>query len=833
MSDIVKDGVFAFRQLRTSPGFAVTAVLSLALGIGANTAIFQLVDAIRLRLLPVQNPQSLVMLDFERPARLQGNFSTRNARFTSAQVDALRHDSQAFSGVAAWADNRFNLAAGGEARYAEGAFVSGNFFPLLGVRTMMGRTITEQDDTPACSDPGAVISYSFWEREFNSDPAVLSRTLTLEGRQFPVIGVLPPDFSGIEPGYRYDAFIPICADRMMSDDNVGRIPVRNKYWLSAVARLRPGWTAERARSYLHGISPAVLQATIAPTWRPKMIEVYVKNKIGATDAATGDSSVRGEYGKPLWILMATTGVVLLIACANLANLLLARAGIRQREFAVRLAIGASRGRLIRQLMAESLLLAALGGALGALLAQVLSRGLASYLNTTDDPILLQLTWDWRTIAFTTGLALLTCLVFGLTPAFRATRIAPASVMRGGGRSVTAGKERFSLRRTLVVTQVALSLVLLSGALLFTRSLRALMTTEMGFRPESVLSVEADYSRSHVALDRRLAVNRDLRQRLSALPGVISVAETNIVPISGNVWNSLVAPDDKVPNVFGKTSLFSSVSPGYFRTMGTRLVAGRDFSERDTNTAPKVAIVNEMFVKKIFGGTNPIGHVFRRDTPAGKPEDAYQIVGLVQNTKYRELKEDFDAVAYTCSLQDEDPSPGAVFVLRYGGTMGAMTNQIKSSMAAIDPAMSLVFRSFPAQIADSVQRERLLATLSGAFGILAELLATLGLYGVISYMVGRRQNEIGVRMALGADRGSVVRLVLREALVLLAAGLVIGVAIVLWAGKAAASLLFGLKPTDPLTILMAAALLAAIALAAAYFPARRAAGLEPMLALRDE
>jgi len=833
MSSFRQDFAYAFRQLRRSPGFAATAALSLALGIGANTAIFQLVDALRLRLLPVREPNQLAMINYEKGASRSGNFSSRSAYFTYAQYDAILHAQKAFSDVIAWSATTFNLSNGGEAHNAQGLYASGNFFTALGVEPLIGRTFTARDDTPACTAPGAVLSYSFWQQEFSGDPGVTGRTVSLEGRTFPVLGVTPPGFFGVEVGWRYDVAIPLCADRMMSDEGIGRIPVKTDWWLSLMGRLKPGWTIERANAHLHALSAGIMQTALPPSYRPDTAKGYLKNKLGAAPAGSGQSFLRLDYEQPLWILMATTGLVLLIACANLANLLLARAGIRQREFAVRLAIGASRWRLIRQLLAESLLLAAAGGVLGALLAQVVSRGLVSFLNTSDNPVFLQLAWNWRTLGFTIALALGTCILFGLTPALRATRIAPAAAMRSGGRSVTAGKERFSLRRGLVISQVALSMVLLVGALLFARSLSGLMTTELGFEPEGVMQLNLDYSRANYPKDRRLPLDREIGDRLATLPGVLSTAQLFFSPVSGSGWNDDIGPDGATAGGSGHNCNFNRISPGYFHTMGTRMVAGRDFDNHDTLSSPKVAIVNEAAARKFFHGANPVGHTFYLEAPAGKPEVLYQIVGLVRNTKYYEVREDFRPIAYLAMAQDDDPGSGASYVLRVRGSAGAVMKEAKAALADINSSMDFNFHSLSTQLDDSLLRERLVATLSGAFGFLAELLATLGLYGVISYMVGRRQSEIGVRMALGADRGSVVRLILREALALLAIGLVLGTAIALWAGRAAASLLYGLKPYDPVTLAAAALLLAAIALAASYFPARRAAALDPMLALRDE
>jgi predicted permease len=405
-------------------------------------------------------------------------------------------------------------------------------------------------------------------------------------------------------------------------------------------------------------------------------------------------------------------------------------------------------------------------------------------------------------------------------------------MRSGGRSVTAGRERFSLRRALVATQVALSLVLLVGALLFVRSLHNLLTTDAGFQPEGVLTVNIDFTRAQYPKERRLIVYRELSDRLSTVPGVVSVAQVGFTPVSGSGWDNSVGPD-KAPAAGGKEAFFNRASPGYFRTMGTRLLAGREFNDRDTLSSPKVAIVNEMFAHKFFGGANPVGRTFHLEAEAGKPEPLFQIVGLVRNTKYYELREDFKPLAFFPVAQDENPGPGATFVLRVAGPPGRLMNAAKTTVAAMSSSIGIEFRSFSSQLQESLLRERLMATLSGGFGFLAGLLATLGLYGVIAYMVARRRNEIGVRIALGADRARVIRLVLREAILLLSVGLTAGVVLALWAGRAAATLLFGLQPHDAVSLVAAIVLLATITLIASYVPARRAAALDPMAALRDE
>lgn len=832
LDTILQDLRYAARQLRQSPGFATVAVLSLALGIGANTAIFQLVDVVRLRSLPVKHPQELVYVDFPPNSARSGWFSTRSARFTYALWEPLRDQQQAFSGIFAWSATQFNLSPGGEERYAEGLFVSGSFFPTLGVQAIAGRTFAAEDDKPGCGSPGAVISYAFWQRELGGDAAAIGRNLSLNGKSFPIIGITPPSFFGVEVGQRYDVALPICADSLFKgNDGRSRAEIRHAWWLSVMGRLKPGWNATSATSHLQSLAPGIMQASLPEVYRPDQAKRYLANKLIATDGSTGVSGLRRQYETPLWLLLATTGLVLLIACANLANLLLARATVREREMAVRLAIGASRPRLIGQLLMESLLLSFVGALLGAALAQVLSRGLVAFLTTANNPLFVGVGLDLRVLGFTAALAIATCLLFGLLPAWRATRLAPASVLRGGGRGVTSTRERFGFRRALVVTQVALSLVLLTGALLFVRSLQNLLSVDPGFRAEGIVAVSLDLQRPAYPRERLPQLHRDMLERVRSLPGVTSAAQVAMMPISGSGWNDRARPDGTSRE--GKNANFNRIGPGYFQTMGTPLIAGRDFDDRDSFTAPKVALVNEEFVKQIFDGKSPLGRSFRVDGQAGKPDPVYQVVGIVRNTKYYQLREDFIPIAFVPMAQDDNPGPRSQLVIRSAAPMSGLFAGVKSVVSSINPQIGIRFRILSLQIEESLMRDRLMAMLSGAFGLLAGFLATLGLYGVIAYMVERRRNEIGVRMALGADRSNVIRLILREAAVLLAVGLIAGTGLALWSGKAAGALLFGLKPNDPITLGGAAALLACVAIAASYWPARRASRLDPMVALREE
>ena len=833
LDSLAQDFRYGIRQLLKAPSFTLIAISSIALGIGANTAIFQLVDAIRLRLLPVQNPRELVTIDFVKGSARAGWWSSRSARFTSPQWDRIRSEQKAFTDVVAWSATRFDLTLGGPARFAEGLYVSGNFFRVLGVPAVLGRTATAQDDAAQCSNPGAVLGYAFWQREFGGDGGVVGRIIHLDGQPLPVIGVIPASFFGVEVGNRFDVAIPLCADRLLSEDHKGRALVPAAWWLSMMGRLKPGWTTQRATAQLQAISPGIMRATIPPGYKSDLAKRYLANKLEAQDSGTGVSGLREQYEQPLWVLMATAGLVLLIACANLANLLLARASNREREIAVRLAVGASRWRLVCQLLAESLVLAVTGALLGAALAQVLVRGLVSFISRSDDPLFVSLSLDWTVLSFTGALAVITCILFGLMPALRATQQSPVAAMRSGSRSVTAGRERFGMRRALVATQVALSLVLLVSALLFVRSLHNLLSNESGFHPEGVITVSLDFTRAQFPKERRLVIYRELHEGLAALPGVISTGQVMMTPVSGSGWDNSIGPDNTPAASSGKDAWFNRVSPNYFHTMGTGLVAGRDFTDADTLGAPNVAIVNEEFARKYFNGANPVGRSFHLDAEAGKPEKSFQIVGLTRNAKYYELREDARPVGFFPIAQDDDPGAGATFVLRSSASSGSLMTGIEQRVAAVRPAIGIEVKSFSGQLQESLLRERLMAMLSGGFGFLAGLLATLGLYGVIAYMVARRRNEIGVRIVLGANRAGVIRLVLREAVLLLSVGLVAGTALALAVGRAASTLLFGLKPYDPVSLAGAIGLLAAIALAASYIPARRAAALEPMAALREE
>ncbi len=830
MEVLLRDTRYALRWLRWSPAFTVAAITTLAFGIGANTALFQLLDAVRLRALPIRNPQTLVMVQLADRTGWRGSQASQYPALTNPLWEQFRDTQTAFSGALAWGNATFGLT-GTTNHLARGLFVSGDYFRILGVQPLLGRVFQPADDRRGCGVPGVVISYAFWQWELGGDPNVIGRKLMLNDHGVDIIGVTPAGFFGLEVGRSYDVAVPICSQATLWDEgnwlNQGTV-----WWLNVMGRLTPGDSLKKANALLRASSPAIFQASLPANYPLENVKDYLKFRLAAARADTGVSGLRTEYGDPLVLLLGTSGLVLLIACANLANLILARASTREHEFAVRLAIGASRGRLIRQLMVESLLLAA-GGAAGALLvAGLLSRFLLSLLATEGDPLFLDLHTDIRMLAFTAAVATVTCVLFGLAPAFRATRVQPADAMKTGARTTAAGRGRFDLRQVLAVAQVTLSVVLVAGAFLFSASLRNLLAVDTGFRYNGLFIANLDYSRIKLPPARRPGLRHDLVARIRAIPGVVSAAETGIVPLSGSGTNNRVWPDGSQRSS-GIDANFNWLGPGAVRTMAIALLAGRDFNEQDTATAPRVAIINQEFARRLGMRSSPIGMKFRREATPSEPEQVFEIVGLVQNTKYYSLRETAQPIAFLSIDQAGDPDPFSQIVVRSASGLRETTDAVRHALAEISPVIRIEFQSFEGRVREGLLRERLMATLSGYFGGLAALISAIGVYGVMSYFVVRRTSEFGIRIALGAERASIIRLVLRQAGVLLGIGAVTGIALTVPLARTAQSLLFGLKPYDVQTLALATGLLALITAGATYLPARRAARMDPMTALRDE
>jgi putative ABC transport system permease protein len=818
---------YGARLMLQNPGFAMVVILSLALGIGANTAIFQLLNGVRLRTLPVAQPERLAAVRIVDSSHCcRGDFYSEHADLTGGLWNQVRYLQQGFSEIAACYPSRRNLAAGGEARPVDTLMVSGNFFDVLRVQPSLGRLISPPDDYHGCGAQSAVVSYGFWQREFGGNPGVLDRKIMLDGHPFQIVGVTPPNFYGIEVGRNFGVAIPLCAEAVFSTKgSLMDSPV--SWWITTIGRLKPGWTLQRASAQLAAVSPGIFAATVPAAFDGQARKDYLSFRLGAVAAATGFSKLRSDYEEPLWLLLGLSGLVLLIACANLANLMLARASARQREMALRLTLGASRSRLIRQLLTESLLLAALGAAAGAGLAQILSRGMVRFLSTQQDRIFLELPLDWRVLGFVTGSAVLACILFGLTPAMKASGTEPNAVLKASGHGLSAAGESLLLRRVLVVSQVALSLVLVMTALLFARTFQNLILVNAGFQEQHVLVASFDYSPLKMPKDRQMEFKRDLLERIQTIPGVSSAAETLFPPLSHAGWDDNVDIPDGPQR---QDVLFSRVSPGYFQTMETPLIAGRDFNLSDTPTSPRKAIVNQAFTRRFFGEANPLGRTFH---DSGKADTPYQVIGVVKDTKYYSLRESPQPIVFVSFTQANGPEEHSTLVIRSSGALSPLISSIKSAANEINPGMVLTFGVLKTQIREGLLRERLMATLSGFFGGLATVLVMVGLYGVISYLVVRRRSEIGLRRALGANRADILVMVLREATILLGIDLAIGTGLALAAGNAAASLLYGLKPRDPLTLTAAIGAMALVALGASLLPAQRAATVDPMAALREQ
>jgi predicted permease len=609
--------------------------------------------------------------------------------------------------------------------------------------------------------------------------------------------------------------------------------------------LRRRWDEERAReieahlaheiedNIARGLPPAAARAAAYrkfgnPTFFRE--EIYHMNSVTTRDAGTGVSTLRANYATPLWYLLGATGVVLLIACANLANLLLARATAREREIAVRLAMGASRRRVVRQMISESVLIAGLGAAAGLLVADWFSRMLVAFLNTQSTQVFLDLEMDWRVFLFTAGVAAAAALFFGVAPAVRSTRLSLAATMKSGGRGTTDGGTRFGLRRALVVAQVSLSLVLVTSALLLGRTYHNLMSENPGFRQDGILIANVDVRRTGVEAGARPTLTRRIREALSALPGVDGAAEAFLVPVSGAGWNNRVLVDGQLKP--GSTNL-NQVSAEFFSVLGTPLLAGRVFDPaEDTPESEPVAIVNQAFVTKFFAGGNPIGRTFQTEA-LNTEHPTYRVVGVVANTKYGDLRETFEPVAYFARSQQKTGGPFVAFLVHTALPPSRITNAVTAAITGVDPQLLIQYQTLSDQIADTLVSERLMAALSLCFGVLAIIIATIGLYGVMSYMVARRRSEIGIRLALGAERSRVVGMIVREAAVLLGAGAAIGIGLSIVSGRAVASLLYGLQPTDPATLVAAVAGLALVCLVASWLPAYRASIVAPTVVLREE
>jgi predicted permease len=821
LDSFARDVRYALHALAASPAFTLVAVLSLALGIGANTAIFSLTDALLLKSLPVQHPEQLLLVDM-------GEADENN--FPNPVWEQIRDNVPVFSGVFAYSDAQFNLAHGGEVRNASGAWVSGDFFSTLGVHPVAGRVLQRSDDVPGC--PGvAAVSEGFARREYGDVGSAPGRTISLNDHPLTVVGVIDPAFPGINIGRATDVYTPLCTQSLLI--RPGILDVRARWFLNVIGRPRDGMTPEQVRAALVTAAPAIFRATLPPNWGAANQAQYLKRTFGVAPAATGLSDLRANYGTALYVLMVVVGVVLLIACANIANLLLARGAARRHEISIRMALGAGRARLIRQLLTESLLLSVMGAATGVLFARWATRLLVGLLATRGGAVWLDLAIDGRMLAFTVAIAIGTALLFGLIPAWRATRVDPQAAMKAGGRGVLGGDSRHRLGKSLVVVQVALSLTLVAAAGLLVGSFRNLTQVDPGFQRSGVLVVAANFAKARGNAVEQSVAQRQLLDRLREMPGVRDAAAALFTPISGAGWNDQVQPDGNKPA--GKKDgvvWFNRVTDGYFSTMGTPLIAGRDIAQTDNESAPLVAVIDETAAHKFFGNANALGHTLHT-TSADTADAPMTVVGVVRTAKYASLSEKSPGTVYLPLAQGDGKGATVTYVLRVRGAPVGPIPLVKTAAAAISPGISLEFTTLDEQVSSSLARPRLLATLSGFFGALALLLATIGLYGTMSYDVTRRRNEIGIRIALGAARHRVLGVVMAEAGWLIALGVGLGLVLALGTTRFVSSFVFGVTPTDPSTFALASLVLGVVALSAALLPAARAARVDPMNALREE
>jgi predicted permease len=827
---VLQDLRYALRTMRKSPGFAAVALVTLALGIGTNTAIFTLLDAVLLRTLAVTNPQELVLFsDNPNPGFSSGTQTDRWFRFSSQAYTYFRDHNESFKDLSAVRTKtpQLEIRVANEPQQTSYVFanlVSGNFFSFFGLNASAGRLFSADDDRPQAS-PTAVLNYAYWTSKFRNDPAVIGQVVEINGTAFTIVGVAPRDFSGV--GYSTpDLWLPLdFQPQAMLTVPYSEDP--QVYWLNLIARLKPGVTIGQAQAT---VTTQLKQMLVAQVHRESNQQIE-KSYIQLVPGAGGISYFRYTYTHALQVLMAIVGIVLLIACANVANLLLSRGSARQKEISIRLAIGASRNRLIRQLLTESLLLALFGGALGILVAYWCAQALVVLVTGSNTAINASI--DLRVLLFTAGVSVLAGILFGLVPALGASRVDLAAPIKGSTR---AGL-RFGPANALVVFQVAASLVLLIGAGLFLRTLQKLASQDVGFDQDHVVIAHIDPRKAGYQPEQTPALYRALIGRIEALPGVRFATIASADQLDGNSWSSNFTIEG-MPETREMEVQKELVGPNYFATQGIPIILGRDIGPQDGPGTPLVTVINEAMAKKFFSGMNPIGHRFSLGAPF-RADEAMTIVGVAANARYYSLRDAIPAMEFCAAMQvPDEASHNAKFAgyleVRTSGDPRALTAQIPSVVAQVAGNLPVGrMNTLREQVQHALKQNRDAAKLSTALAALAMLLACIGVYGTMAYRVSRRTNEIGIRISLGAQRVNVFWLVIKECLMLVAIGLAIGLAEALAATRIIASQLFAIRATDPLTFAGVAILLTLVALLACWIPARRAMRVDPMVALRYE
>ncbi len=851
---------YGARMLLKHPGFTCVAALTLALGIGANTAIFSLIDAVLLKTLPVNNPERLVLL-----ARALGG--KNGAQFPYRTYRQIRDQNEVLSGLLAYHPLRLSVSVDGQPEPAvAGQLVSGNYYAVLGVHAALGRTIVPDDDRAPGESPVCVISHNYWRRRFAGDPAVVGKTIHIGGAPFTIVGVTPPEFFGLEVGSSLDFSVPLMMQQQVMPGIRSYVDGADpNSFFNVMGRLRPGVAMPQAQAGLSVLYRQLCAEYAASNWGFKFNPYpWLEEKLVLESGSRGLSELRVQFSRPLLALMIVVALVLAVACANVAGLLLARAVARRKEIAIRLALGAGRLRLVRQLLIESVLLSSLGALLGLLFAYWGTRMLLPLLSQGEIPVQLNLSPDARALGFTIAVATLTGVLFGLAPAFLATRVNMNSTLKNEASGISGRGAHLTFGKIFVISQVALSLLLLIGAGLFVRSLQKLQQVDAGFARENVLVMKLEPVGSDSKTPQLAARYDELLRRVEAIPGVKLASLIGYSPMSRREWLVMgQTPETSNPmTVQGYTPHpgeemvipWMQVYPSSFATLGVPLLAGRDFGSQDSQQwrpanicppsarAPQVGIINESMARRFFGNESPIGRRFGFSNSVGRclgasepdPASQIEIIGVVKDVKYASLRNEGRAMFYLPYYQATTGRGQMTLVVRTAGDLTPVAAAVRREARTMDPAMPMFeVETLATQVAASLQRERLLATLSSGFGLLALLLSCLGLYGILSYTVARRTSEIGVRMALGADRRDVLWLVLRDALRLVLVGAALGVPAALAAARLVASQLFGISAADPGAVVAATLAMLVVAAVSGYLPARRATRVDPLVALRCE
>ena len=807
LDELRADVRLTLRTLRHNPGFAAVAILSLALGIGANTAIFGLLDAVILRLLPVRDPTSLV---FVRTAGTLGRDGPPYPFF-----ELVRNRAQSFRAVGAYAASNIEAGIDGGSELVRGVFVSPGLYEMLGVSPLMGRTPSDGDV--------AVIGRNYWRERFGGDPAILGRTIRIWGRSITIVGVLPSDIMSLEPGRPIDIALPMA----LSDQ--ARMRDLTALWIQAVARLQPGVRPEQAHAEANGL----FRGYMSNVTLPGDVRARLYDHIDLTPAGWGLGGLRSVFLQPLTALMILAGLVLVAACVNVANLMLARAAASQKDYAVRLALGAGRGRLVRQSLAEALVLVGSGAAVGIWFARLGQSALAAFFAGGPTPVVLELPLNAHMLLFTVAVAVVSGVAFGILPALRASRSDPAAGLQSRSRSVAGSRFSPRLGRAMVVAQVALSMVLLAGGL-FIRTLQQLEAVDLGFAREGILTMEMSPERQALGSAQWLAAETEMLDRVGSIPGVRSASWATMNPMGGRDRGATLGSPGFTARAPRDNDIHMAVvSPGYFETFGVPLLLGRAFTDRDGATVPKVAIVNETAARFYFGDTVPLGRRVRFTNYAA-PDAIYEIVGVVKDFRHDSLREQVSRFIFLPIPQSVERINRLSLAVRCSGNAAGYTARVRQELQRVRPALVLTnVATVEQQVEDSLRRERLISALAAAFGALALALACIGLYGTLSYAVVRRTSEIGIRMALGATSGSMIWLVLREAVILTSAGALLGIPAVVAVARLSRALLYGLAAFDLPALAGAFAVMLVAAAVAGFVPARRAGRLDPMSALRCE